>query len=249
MAATALLVGTLKFDGLLILQARSSGPIPLLMIECSSAREIRGLARYDADHIVEGAGLPELMPEGTLAMTIDPTNGQRYQGIVELNGADLSECFTNYFALSEQLGTKFILKADTHRARGLLLQQLPVDKIKDEEERENNWEHLTALAHTLSTEELLSLDNKTVLHRLYHDETVRTFDIQPLQFRCSCSRERSARALISLGEEDAQQVLVEHGGTIEIDCQFCNERYLFDSTDVTQLFLGGGVDSPSETRH
>lgn len=249
MAATALLVGTLKFDGLLILQARSSGPIPLLMIECSSAREIRGLARYDADHIVEGAGLPELMPEGTLAMTIDPTNGQRYQGIVELNGADLSECFTNYFALSEQLGTKFILKADTHRARGLLLQQLPVDKIKDEEERENNWEHLTALAHTLSTEELLSLDNKTVLHRLYHDETVRTFDIQPLQFRCSCSRERSARALISLGEEDAQQVLVEHGGTIEIDCQFCNERYLFDSTDVAQLFLGGGVDSPSETRH
>jgi molecular chaperone Hsp33 len=249
MAAAALLVGTLKFDGLLILQARSSGPVPLLMIECSSEREIRGLARYDADQVVAGAGLPELMPEGTLAMTIDPTNGQRYQGIVELGGADLSESFTNYFALSEQLGTKFILKADTHRARGLLLQQLPIDKIKDDEDRADNWQHLTTLAQTLKTEELLGLDNQTVLHRLYHEEELRLFDIQPLQFRCSCSRERSARALISLGEEDAQQVLIEHGGNIEIDCQFCNERYLFDSADVAQLFLDGSVDSPSETRH
>ncbi len=249
MAAAALLVGTLKFDGLLILQARSSGPIPLLMIECSSEREIRGLARYDSDQVVQGAGLPELMPEGTLAMTIDPTNGQRYQGIVELGGADLSECFTNYFALSEQLGTKFILKADTYRARGLLLQQLPIDKIKDDEDRDSNWQHLTTLAHTLKTEELLGLDNQTVLHRLYHEEALRLFDIQPLQFRCSCSRERSARALVSLGEQDAQQLLIEHGGNIEIDCQFCNERYLFDSADVTQLFLDGSVDSPSETRH
>jgi len=249
MAAAALLVGTLKFDGLLILQARSSGAVPLLMIECSSEREIRGLARYHEEQIAQGAGLPELMPEGTLAMTIDPTNGQRYQGIVDLNGADLSECFTNYFLLSEQLGTKFILKADTHRARGLLLQQLPIDKIKDEDEREGNWQHLTTLAHTLKTEELLGLDNQTVLHRLYHEEELRLFDVQPLQFRCSCSRERSARALVSLGEEDAQQLLVEHGGNIEIDCQFCNERYLFDAADVKQLFLDGSVDAPSETRH
>lgn len=249
MAAAALLVGTLKFDGLLILQARSSGPVPLLMIECSSEREIRGLARYDEALIAEGAGLPALMPEGTLAMTIDPTNGQRYQGIVELSGADLSECFTNYFLLSEQLKTKFILKADTHRARGLLLQELPIDKIKDEEDRVSNWQHLTTLAHTLKAEELLGLDNQTVLHRLYHEEELRLFDVQPLQFRCSCSRERSARALVSLGEEDAQQVLVEHGGNIEIDCQFCNERYLFDAADVKQLFLDGSVDAPSETRH
>jgi molecular chaperone Hsp33 len=249
MAAAALLVGTLKFDGLLILQARSAGPIPLLMIECSSEREIRGLARYDAERIPAGAGLQELMPEGTLAMTIDPTVGQRYQGIVELGGADLSECFTNYFLLSEQLGTKFILKADTHRARGLLLQQLPIDKIKDQDDRDANWQHVNALAHTLSTEELLSLDNETILHRLYHEEAVRLFDIQPLQFRCSCSRERSSRALISLGEEDANLLLVEHGGTVEIDCQFCNERYLFDATDVAQLFSGGGIDEPSETRH
>lgn len=249
MAAAALLVGTLKFDGLLILQARSEGPVPLLMIECSSAREIRGLARFDRERIEAADGLAQLMPEGSLAMTIDPTNGKRYQGIVALDGADLSECFSNYFALSEQLGTRFWLRADGHHARGLLLQQLPRELQKGDEEREASWQHITALAQTLRTEELLSLDNKTVLHRLYHEDPVRLFDVQPLRFRCSCSRERSARALISLGHEDAQQLLSEHGGSVEIDCQFCNQRYLFDSSDVAQLFAGAGVDSPSDTRH
>jgi molecular chaperone Hsp33 len=249
MAAAALLVGTLKFDGLLILQARSEGPVPLLMIECSSQREIRGLARFDASRIDSADGLAQLMPEGTLAMTIDPTDGQRYQGIVALDGEDLSACFSNYFALSEQLGTRFWLRADGHRARGLLLQQLPREVQKDDDDREASWQHVTALAHTLKTEELLSLDNQTILHRLYHEDPVRLFDVQPLQFRCSCSRERSARALISLGEADAGLLLAEQGGAIEIDCQFCNQRYLFDPTDVKQLFAGAGVDSPSDTRH
>lgn len=249
MAAASLLVGALKFDGLLILQARSEGPIPLLMIECSSDREIRGLARYHAEQIDADASLVDLMPDGQLALTIDPAQGQRYQGIVDLDGKDLSECFTNYFVMSQQVGTRFWLNADGQRARGLLLQQLPADRQKDDEERADSWQHVTALATTLSAEELLGLDNETVLHRLYHEEAVRLFDVQSLQFHCSCSRERSANALVSLGLEDAQQLLQEHGGQVEIDCQFCNERYRFDATDITQLFAGGGVESPSDTRH
>jgi molecular chaperone Hsp33 len=249
MAAAALLVGTLKFDGLLILQARSEGPVPLLMIECSSKREIRGLARYHAEQVAPDATLNDLMPQGVLALTVDPTHGQRYQGIVDLDGADLSECFTNYFVMSQQVGTRFWLNADGRRARGLLLQQLPADRIKDEEERAASWQHITTLASTLTADELLSLDNETVLRRLYHEEAVRMFDVQPLRFRCSCSRDRSGNALVSLGQEDAQQLVIENGGSVEIDCQFCNERYLFDAADVAQLFAGAGVDTPSDTRH
>ncbi|MDY7562295.1 Hsp33 family molecular chaperone HslO [Pseudomonas sp. 10B1] len=249
LAAASLLVGTLKFDGLLVLQANSSGAVPMLMVECSSDREIRGIARYEEDQIVSGAGLRDLMPDGILTLTIDPRQGKRYQGAVALDGADLSESLTSYFALSEQLGTRFWLSADGSRARGLLLQQLPADRLTDPEDRDASWQHVTALAGTLTAEELLSLDNETVLHRLFHEDAVRMFDIQPLQFRCSCSRERSANALVSLGEEDAQQLVIEHHGAIEIDCQFCNQRYLFDATDVAQIFAGGGVDSPSNTRH
>jgi molecular chaperone Hsp33 len=249
MAAAALLVGTLKFDGLLILQARSEGPIPLLMIECSSERDIRGLARYEADRIAPDATLADLMPDGSLTLTVDPKRGQRYQGVVDLDGETLSDCFTNYFVMSQQIGTRIKLCADGRRARGLLLQQLPADRLKDEDERAASWQHITTLGGTLTADELLSLDNETVLHRLYHDEQVRLFDVQKLRFRCSCSRERSANALVSLGMEDAQQLVVEHGGNIEIDCQFCNQRYLFDAADVAQLFAGAGIETPSDTRH
>ncbi len=249
MAAASLLVGTLKFDGLLILQARSEGPIPMLMIECSSDREIRGLARYHAEQIAPDATLADLMPNGVLALTVDPNVGQRYQGIVDLDGETLSDCFTNYFVMSQQVGTRFKLFADGRRARGLLLQQLPADRLKDEEDRAASWQHITALASTLTADELLSLDNETVLHRLYHEEQVRLFDVQNLHFRCSCSRERSGNALVSLGLEDAQALVAEQGGTVEIDCQFCNERYLFDAADIAQLFAGAGVDTPSDTRH
>ena len=249
MAAAALLVGNQKIDGLLSLQARSEGPVPLLMIECTSEREIRGLARFDADKIAADATLADLLPNGVLAITIDPTVGKRYQGIVDLNGTTLADCFTNYFVMSEQVPTRFWLVADGQRARGMFLQQLPADVIEDEDERADSWSKLLMLGDTLKAEELLGLDNETILHRLYHEETVRLFDGQAIEFKCSCSRERSGNALTSLGLEDAQKVVSEHGGHLEIDCQFCNERYLFDAADVDQLFAGAGVDSPSETHH
>lgn len=249
LAAAALLVGTLKFDGLLVLQARSSGAVPLLMVECSSARQLRGIARYHAEQIQPGASLRELMPEGIMAVTVDPTQGQRYQGIVDLDGSTLSECLSSYFATSEQLPTRFWLRADGRTARGMLLQQLPADRLREPEERAASWQHVTVLADSLSAEEQLGLDNETLLHRLYHQEVVRLFEPQPLEFRCSCSRERSAGALVSLGEEDALRLVEEEGGAVVIDCQFCNERYRFDAADITQLFHGGGSEAPSQTRH
>jgi len=249
LAAAALLVGTLKFDGLLVLQARSSGAVPLLMVECSSEREVRGIARYHAEQISGAAGLRELMPEGLLTLTVDPTQGQRYQGIVALEGDTLADCLSGYFASSEQLPTRFWLNADGRRARGFLLQQLPADRLKDPEARMASWEHLLTLADTLTAEELLGLDNETLLHRLYHQERVRLFDPQLLHFRCSCSRERSASALASLGHADAEQLLYEHSGPVVVDCQFCNQRYEFDASDIAQLFAGGGSQAPSTTRH
>lgn len=249
MAAAALLVGTLKFDGLLVLQARSSGAVPLLMVECSSARELRGIARYESAQLGELATLSELMPDGVLAITVEPTQGQRYQGIVDLDGADLAACLTNYFQTSEQLATRFWLHADGLRARGLLLQQLPADRLLDADERQESWLHLLTLANTLSAEELLALDNETLLHRLYHEEALRLFEPNALSFRCSCSRERSANALVSLGLEDAENLVAEQGGAVVIDCQFCNERYSFDAADVAQLFAGGGSQAPADTRH
>jgi molecular chaperone Hsp33 len=234
LAAAVLLSTTIKFDGLLILQASSSGPISTLMVECASDQAVRGIARYDG--AITGTSLVDLMPDGILAITVDPEEGQRYQGIVALDGNTLAESLNGYFQNSEQLPTRFRLQADGRAARGLLLQALPADRQRDVELRAATWEHLNILADTLSAEELLSLDNQTVLHRLFHEEDVRLFDPRPARFECSCSAERSGNALISLGHDDALALLAEQNGEIEVDCQFCNTRYLFDRARLEDLF-------------
>lgn len=234
LAAAVLLSTTIKFDGLLILQARSSGPLSTLMVECSSDQAVRGIARYAAD--IQGDTLPELMPDGLLTITIDPQEGQRYQGIVPLEGLSLADALSAYFDNSEQLPTRFRLHADGRTARGFLLQALPADRQIDPEDRNTTWEHLSILANTLTAEELLSLDNQTLLYRLFHQEDLRLFDPACVRFECSCSAERSGNALVSLGHEDALALLAEQGGAIEVDCQFCNARYQFARAELDGLF-------------
>ncbi len=218
LAAAVLLSTTIKYDGLLILQARSSGPLSTLMVECSSDQAVRGIARYADD--LQGETLDELMPDGVLAITIDPVKGQRYQGIVSLEGGSLATALDSYFANSEQLPTRFRLLADGRSAQ----------------ERDETWQRLNILADTLTAEELISLDNQTLLHRLYHEEDVRLFDARPARFECSCSAERSGNALVSLGRDDVLELLQEQGGEITVDCQFCNSRYRYDEAAVLGLF-------------
>lgn len=234
LAAAVLLSTAIKFDGLLVMQARSSGPVSLLMVECSSQQEVRGIARYSDDLSVDG--LTALMPDGVLAITIEPAKGQRYQGVVTLEGETLADSLANYFDSSEQLPSRFRLLADGRTARGFMLQALPSDRQPDPADRDESWNRLSTLADTLTVEELMALDNQTILHRLYHDEDVRLFDERAVQFRCSCSAERSGNALVSLGQDDALRLLEEQGGEIEVDCQFCNTRYRFDEAALTALF-------------
>ena len=127
LAASVLLSTTLKFEGKLILQARSEGEIPLLMVESNSALEIRAIARGAEQATSER--FDRLLANGQLAITIDPEQGQRYQGIVPLVEDSLANSLDAYFRHSEQLGTRLWLAADGQRAAGLLLQQLPAELV------------------------------------------------------------------------------------------------------------------------
>ncbi|MEJ2531115.1 MAG: Hsp33 family molecular chaperone HslO [Halioglobus sp.] len=232
LAAAVLLSTTLKFKGKLILQARSAGQIPLLMVECTSALAVRAIARGAQEATSDRFG--QLLAGGQLAITIDPERGQRYQGIVPLAGDSLADTLDAYFELSEQLGTRFWLAADGSRAGGLLLQQLPPQLTREIDRRQQQWEHATTLAATVQPAELLELGSLELLHRLYHRDPVRLFDPRTVTFRCNCSRERTRNALAALGPAEVNDLL-EELGSITMDCEFCNQQYRFEREDLAEI--------------
>lgn len=232
MAASALLSSTLKFDGTFTMQIQSNGPVSLLVMEATSERTLRGMAKWDAARL-GGASLRELIGDGILVITIDPTQGkERYQGVVEIRGESLADSLEHYLAHSEQLDTRLWLAADDQVAAGLLLQRLPGEM--SEEERET-WERAGILAHTLTPQELRELSGMEVIHRLFHEEDLRVFDPEPVAFRCTCSRERVSDMLRRLGREEVREI-IEEQGAISVTCEFCLHHYRYDRVDAEQLF-------------
>lgn len=241
LAAAVVLASTVKFDGRLVLQAHPKGQVALIMGECTSEGTVRGIARFRDGKRPTSEDFAGLMGGGgTLAITIEPARGEAYQGIVPLEGDSLSGCLETYFAQSEQLPSHFHVAADDQRAVVLMLQQLPANRTPGVEERRNQWEHVQILARSLGSRELLEHDNRNILHRLYHQETLRLYEPNPIEYRCTCSRERTAAALISLGKEEVDSIVEEQGG-VSINCEFCGTEYNYTPGEI-ELLMSESTD-------
>lgn len=241
LAAASLLAATIKFEGSLILQIQGSGPIRTLVAQATHARTVRGLARWEGE-VPAADSLSAQFGTGQLVLTIDQGQGQPYQGVIPLAGARLTDAIEHYFTDSEQIPTRLWLAAGPARASGLLLQRLPEAGATEED-----WNRVTLLAATLTPKELLGLSAESLLHRLFHEETVRLFEPEPLSFRCGCSRARIADMVKLLGEPDIDRLLDEQGA-IEVTCEFCNRLYRFDPVDARQLFAGATCHEPPATQ-
>lgn len=243
-AAGALLAATLKLKGSLILQIQGSGPISLLVVECTGDLKIRATAKWRGE--IHQQKLEDLIGQGSFVITLDPKDGnQTYQGIVPLEGNSVAEMLENYMGRSEQLETRLWLAADNTCVSGMLLQKMPEQEAVDDDA----WNRAAHLASTLSPEELLELPAAELLHRLYHEEDIRLFDAQDVTFECTCSRESVAGMMRMLGHEEIQSIIEEHG-QVEVHCEFCNERYAFDPVDAEQVFVTAAQQAPaSGVRH
>jgi molecular chaperone Hsp33 len=240
MAASVLLGSTIKFDGSLTLQARSQGQIPVIMAEYNSDRSVRAIARQA--ETATSNDFSQLLGDGTLAITIDPLEGKRYQGLVALTGDNLASAVEYYFIQSEQLDTILVLASSDGKAAGLLLQALPPSAGIDTAMREDRWLSAKQLVATISDDELLNLDAQTLLYRLFHEDGVRMLESDAVKFNCHCSSERVATALTSIGESEVRSI-IEEDGKIEMNCEFCNSNYQFFSTDIDNLFNSKGDNS------
>ena len=250
-AAAALLSSTLKFDGLLSLQLRGTGPMHLMLVECTDGLAMRAVARFRDPP--DTRDLRALSGDGTLTVTVESGEADnRYQGIVPLAGASMSDCLRAYFEQSEQLPTRLWLRADGDSASGLLLQRLPVTARPagvtesgaggvSEEEIEDAWRRVQLVAGTVTPEELATLEDRELLRRLFAEDDVRMFQSAPVFFRCRCSRERVGNMLRALGREEVDSVLEEFG-QVEVRCEFCSRSYRYDAVDCAVLFAG---DTPS----
>ena len=258
LAAGCLMQSGIKFNGALVLQMQSTGPVQLAVAEVQNDFALRATATVQADaDLPAGASLGQMLPQGQCAVTLDPRDrlpGQQpYQGVVALKNATgedlptLAQALASYMLYSEQLDTYFVLAADAHTAAGIMLQRIPIKGEGNLEGRsalsqEDMQEACARIAsHTMSlkAEELLSLDVDTILHRLYWEEKLLRFhptesDSAP-HFACTCSRARVATMLQNLGAGEAQDILAEQG-QIEIGCDFCGAQYRFDAVDVGALF-------------
>ncbi|HKM98018.1 MAG TPA: Hsp33 family molecular chaperone HslO [Buttiauxella sp.] len=232
LVATSLLTATLKFDGDITVQLQGDGPMNLAVINGNNNQQMRGVARFKGD-IPADADLKALVGNGYLVITITPAEGERYQGVVGLEGDTLAACLEDYFLRSEQLPTRlFIRTGDVDgkpAAGGMLLQVLPA-----QDAQADDFNHLAALTETIKAEELLTLPANDVLWRLYHEEEVTLYEPQMVEFKCTCSRERCADALRTLPDEEVNNIIAEDGD-IDMNCDYCGSHYVFNAMDIAEI--------------
>lgn len=233
LVATSLLTATLKFEGDIAVQLQGDGPVKYAVINGDHNQNMRGIARIQGE--IAGSSVKDLMGKGYMVITITPTKGERYQGIVPLTSNTLAACLEDYFEQSEQLKTRlwFATKTsgDSVKAAGLFLQVLPVDKEKSLQD----FTHLEALSNTIKDEELLDLDAQTVLTRLYHEDNPQLFEPQEINFVCGCSRDKTINALVNVGQDELLAQVAEEG-EVNISCHYCLKNYSFNEQDIKAIF-------------
>ncbi len=192
---------------------------------------MRGVARVQGD-IPDNADLKTLVGNGYLVITITPEEGERYQGVVGLEGDTLAACrkITSCAPSSCRRACLFVPAMSTVNRRQVeCCSVMPAQNAQAED-----FDHLAMLTETIKSEELLTLPANDVLWRLYHEEEVTLYDPQDVEFKCTCSRERCAGALKTLPDEEVDSILAEEG-EIDMHCDYCGNHYLFNAMDIAEI--------------
>ena len=230
-ALNVLLGANQKGAGRVTLQVQGSGPVKLLVSDCTAELKIRGMAQHDAD--LQGLSSERsLLGDGRISVTLeDVRSGQFYQSLVPLEGGSLEEIFVHYLAQSEQVPAWLTLQADSGALCGLLLEKLPGADARDPD----GWNRLTLLAATLSLGETLDVQPYDLLTRLFPEELMRVFRLYGVQYHCPYDEERVKDMLRGLGRAEVEAILAERGEVV-IRNEMCNHEYRFDAHAVAKMF-------------
>lgn len=248
----AMLASTLKYEGLFTLQTQSNGAVSMVVVDVTSEGKIRACASFDEEHLKQNQELrktsgeieaaPHLMGKGHLAFTVDQgPNTELYQGIVDLQGKNLTECALRYFKQSEQIDTdlKLFLQAPEGEsgswlAAGIMLQKMPLKGGNESspEEMEEAWNEAKVFMESLTQDEVFDaeLTSEQLLHRLFHANNLSISKCKNYSFGCRCSREKLLQTLSTFSEDDINAML--ENNKVTATCHFCSEKYVFDKGEL-----------------
>lgn len=250
----AMLASSLKYDGLFTLQTKSNGAISMVVVDVTSEGVIRACATYDEKRIAHSQELrkttgeieeaPNFLGEGHLAFTVDQgPNTNLYQGIVDLQGKNLTECALRYFTQSEQIDTSLQLflqapegESTSWSAAGIMLQKMPEagGKADDKEKMDEAWNEAKIFTQSLTRDEVFNADlsSEEILHRLFHSNELVISKTKEYKFGCRCSRDKLLNTLSTFKPEDVEAMT--ENGKISATCNFCSERYVFDKNELAK---------------
>jgi molecular chaperone Hsp33 len=230
-ALAIFLANGIKHEGKLTLQVQGSGIVSLLLVEVTSDLKIRGMVRSDST-IEEGGSLDKILGEGQIVATLyNSQTDHSFQSLVPINQKGLIATFEDYFFQSEQLESRLWVSSTQESLCAMLLQKMPEADQHDSE----GWHRVGTLSDTITENELNNLDAESLLHRLFHEETLQLFNADWVDYECEQNKERFEKIIYDLGEQDARDLLKERG-EIAIHNEICNEHLFFDEQDVDRIF-------------
>ena len=230
-ALNVLLGANQKGAGRVTLQVQGSGPVKLLVADCTAELRIRGMAHYEKQQVIPG-NERKLLGDGRLSVTLeDVKSGQLYQSLVPLEGETLEQIFEHYLSQSEQLSAFLRLYADGGALCGLLLEKLPDAERRDPD----GWGRVTHLASTLTLDETRDAQPYDLLTRVFPEELMRVFRLYAVEYHCPYDADKVKEMLRGLGREEVEAILAEQGEVV-IRNEMCNHEYRFDAQAIERLF-------------
>ena len=242
LAAASMMGNALKGDGAsLTLRVQGGGPLGILLAVSDNRGNVRGTVDNPAVDIpLRTDGKLDVGAavgcDGTLTVIRDLHMKDPYVGSVGLLGGEIAEDLAAYFVESEQIPTACGLGVLVDRdqsvlaAGGYIVQLLPGAGEDVIAKVEGGVLAAGAVTGLLDRDSGL----ESLLRAVRSDVDVEVLERTPVAYRCSCSRDRVERALISMGVEELEDLLAQQGGC-ELGCQFCDKVYRYSAEELRSL--------------
>lgn len=225
-------------NGSMTLQIKGDGPIGTIVCVSDPVGNVRGYVYEPNVPLVEkypgkldvGATVGT---DGMLTVIRDLQMKEPYVGSVPLVSGEIGDDVTAYFAQSEQTPTACALGVLVDRdqsvkvAGGYLIQLLPGAPDETIDKVEAGIKRAGAVTAMLEA----GLTPEDILGQVCGDLGVVFMETTPVAYKCYCDRQRVTDALISLGKKELAEI-AEEGKTFPVECQFCDEKYLFTPEDI-----------------